>query len=123
MGLVLARREDEAILIGGNVIVRVVSIEGGTVRIHVTAPPDVAIIREELASVEPRTKRTEKVSGQDQSQGQQAARPGRVSGAFGFPAGVGDAIAAAERGECSDIGRVDDGFGTLAGFDDEFCDE
>lgn len=123
MGLVITRREDEAVLIG-DVIVRVARIQGGAVRLHVTAPPDVAIIREELASVEPRTKRTEKVgNGQDQSQGQQAAGPGRVSGAFGFPAGVGDTIAAAERGECADIGRVDDGFGTLAGFDDEFCDE
>ena len=115
MGLVLARREDEAILIGGNVIVRVASIEGGTVRLHITAPSNVAIIREELANVEPRTKRTEKVSGQDQQQGKQVAGLGRVSGAFGFPPGVGDVINAAEH---------DDGFGKLANFDDgEFCDE
>ena len=115
MGLVLARREDEAIVIGGNVVVRIASIQGGTVRLHVTAPPNVAILREELVNVEPRTKRTEKVSGQDQSQGNSTSRPGRVSGAFGFPPGVGDSI---------DVAECGDGFGTLATFDDgEYCDE
>jgi carbon storage regulator CsrA len=114
MGLVITRREDEAVLIG-DVIVRVARIQGGTVRLHITAPSNVAIIREELVNVEPRTKRTEKVSGQDQQQGKQVAGLGRVSGAFGFPPGVGDVINAAEH---------DDGFGKLANFDDgEFCDE
>ncbi len=46
--LVLARREDERIRIGENVILRVVEIRGNVVRLGFDAPPDVAIHREEV---------------------------------------------------------------------------
>ena len=47
--LVLARKEDESILIGDNIYVKVISIEKGVVKLGIDAPSDVTIIREELA--------------------------------------------------------------------------
>lgn len=47
--LVLARKNDEAILIGDNIYVKVISVEKGVVKIGIEAPNDVTIIREELA--------------------------------------------------------------------------
>jgi carbon storage regulator len=47
--LVLSRKEDEVILIDGGIRLRVVSIRGGRVKLGITAPPAVKILREELA--------------------------------------------------------------------------
>jgi carbon storage regulator CsrA len=47
--LVLARKTDEAILIGENIEVKVISIEKGVVKLGIEAPNDVSIIRDELA--------------------------------------------------------------------------
>ena len=47
--LVLARKNDEAILIGDDIYVKVISVEKGVVKLGIEAPSDVAIIREELA--------------------------------------------------------------------------
>lgn len=47
--LVLSRKPQESILIGGNVSVRVISIRGNTVRLGIEAPQDVSILRSELA--------------------------------------------------------------------------
>lgn len=46
--LVLSRKVGERILIGDNVSVTVVRITGGAVRIGVEAPPELAVIRQEL---------------------------------------------------------------------------
>lgn len=46
--LVLARKENEAIHIGENIIVKVVSIDNGIVKLGIEAPKDVAIVRNEL---------------------------------------------------------------------------
>lgn len=46
--LVLSRKVGERILIGDNVSVTVVRITGGGVRLGVEAPPDMAVIRQEL---------------------------------------------------------------------------
>jgi carbon storage regulator len=46
--LVLTRRLGEEIVIGGNVFVRVVGIEGGKVRIGIAAPESVVIDRSEV---------------------------------------------------------------------------
>lgn len=51
--LVLSRREDESIEIGGKILVTVLSIEGGRVRLGISAPPDVTIRREELPPLHP----------------------------------------------------------------------
>lgn len=47
--LVLSRRLNEKILLPGpNITVKVLAIKSGTVRLGITAPPDVVIVREEL---------------------------------------------------------------------------
>lgn len=46
--LVLARKEDEAIHIGENIVVKVVSIENGIVKLGIEAPKEVSIMRHEL---------------------------------------------------------------------------
>ena len=46
--LVLSRKVGERILIGNHVTVTVVRITGGGVRIGIEAPPEMAVIREEL---------------------------------------------------------------------------
>ena len=46
--LVLSRRCEEEILIGDNIVVKVLEIRSGSVRIGVEAPGDVTIFRQEL---------------------------------------------------------------------------
>ena len=47
--LVLARKENEEIVIGNQVvIVTVVAIEGGKVKLGFTAPPEIPIYRKEI---------------------------------------------------------------------------
>jgi carbon storage regulator len=46
--LVLSRKVGERILIGDQVTVTVVRISGGGVRLGIEAPPEMAVIREEL---------------------------------------------------------------------------
>ncbi len=48
--LVLTRKIEEEIVLGGNIRVRVISLRGNTVRIGIEAPQDVRILRGELAS-------------------------------------------------------------------------
>ena len=47
--LVLARKLDESIVIGDNIIVKVVSIDNGVVKLGIDAPKDVMILRKELS--------------------------------------------------------------------------
>ena len=46
--LVLSRRIDEALVIGGNIVVRVVKVAGGKVKLGVSAPDGVRVDREEI---------------------------------------------------------------------------
>jgi carbon storage regulator len=46
--LVLTRREGEEIVIAGNIRVTVVSLEGGKVRLGITAPASVPVNRKEV---------------------------------------------------------------------------
>ena len=46
--LVLARKLDESIVIGDDVVVKVISIEKGVVKLGIEAPSSVAILRSEL---------------------------------------------------------------------------
>lgn len=46
--LVLSRKQDESIMIGDHIIVKIVSIHGDKVRIGIEAPKDVSIHREEV---------------------------------------------------------------------------
>lgn len=47
--LVLSRREGQSIVIGGDVVVTVVSIRGDQVRIGIEAPRSITIHRQEVA--------------------------------------------------------------------------
>ncbi len=47
--LVLARKKDESIIIGEDIVVKIVGIEKGVVKLGIEAPSDVTIIRSELA--------------------------------------------------------------------------
>ena len=46
--LVLSRKDDESVIIGENIIVKVISIERGSVKLGFDAPSDCLILREEL---------------------------------------------------------------------------
>jgi carbon storage regulator len=46
--LVLARKENEAIHIGENIVIKVVSIENGIVKLGIDAPKEISIMRDEL---------------------------------------------------------------------------
>jgi len=46
--LVLARKEDEAVLVGDDVVVTVLEISGNQVRLGIEAPQSVSIDREEV---------------------------------------------------------------------------
>ena len=47
--LSLTRKVGQSIVIGGNIVVKVISIQGGQVRLAVDAPKDVTIQRPEAA--------------------------------------------------------------------------
>lgn len=47
--LVLTRQQGQAVIINGDIVVRVMSINGQNVRIGIDAPRDVKIDREEIA--------------------------------------------------------------------------
>jgi carbon storage regulator len=46
--LILTRRQSETLMIGDNVTVTVLEIQGGRVRLGVNAPRDIVVNREEL---------------------------------------------------------------------------
>ena len=47
--LVLSRKVGERILIGGDIAITIVKVAQGGVRIGIDAPPELAVVREELA--------------------------------------------------------------------------
>lgn len=51
--LVLSRKENQQLIIGDNIIVRIVRVSGGTVRLGIEAPAEISIRREELAGHAP----------------------------------------------------------------------
>ena len=64
--LVLSRKVGERILIGDKITITVVKIGHGGVRVGVEAPPELAVVREELAEELERTERAI-VSGQTEA--------------------------------------------------------
>lgn len=46
--LVLARKADESIIIGDNIVVKVISIDNGVVKLGIDAPREISIVRNEL---------------------------------------------------------------------------
>jgi len=46
--LVLSRKVGEQIVIGGNVLITVVDAFNGRIRLGITAPPEISVLRKEL---------------------------------------------------------------------------
>ena len=46
--LVIRRKEGESIILSGNIHVKVLEVNEGRVKIGITAPPEVDIVREEI---------------------------------------------------------------------------
>ncbi len=46
--LVLARKLDESIVIGADIVIKVISIDKGVVKFGIDAPKDISIVRSEL---------------------------------------------------------------------------
>ncbi len=51
--LIVTRKKDQSVRIGEGIVVAVVEINGNEVRIGITAPKDVNIVRSEIAYKEP----------------------------------------------------------------------
>lgn len=49
--LVLSRKPGEKLIVGDNVAIEVIEVQGGKVRLGITAPDYVTIVREELLDV------------------------------------------------------------------------
>lgn len=60
--LVLSRKVGERLLIGDQIAITVVRIQGGGVRIGIEAPPHLAVIREELKAALDEQRRDEQVN-------------------------------------------------------------
>lgn len=54
--LVLSRKMDEAIMIGNNVVLRVIEIKGDRVKLGLTAPAAVSIMRSEVVAANTKKK-------------------------------------------------------------------
>lgn len=50
--LILMRRKEEAIIIGGNILIKVLKIEGNQVHLGIEAPKEVTIYRSEILEEE-----------------------------------------------------------------------
>ena len=46
--LILSRKEEESVVIGDNIIIKVISIDKGNVKLGFDAPPQMLILRSEL---------------------------------------------------------------------------
>lgn len=51
--LVLSRKLNESIMIGDSIVVTVVEIRGNKIRLGITAPPDVTILRDDVKHLAP----------------------------------------------------------------------
>jgi carbon storage regulator len=56
--LVLRRKIGESIILDGVISVSVLAVEGERVKIGITAPPEVTIVREELLKTAPEVQKT-----------------------------------------------------------------
>ena len=73
--LVLTRRIDETIIINDNIIITVLGIEGDKVKIGITAPREVPVLRQELwQAIREQSQIVEKLAGTTEMQGLESLR-------------------------------------------------
>ncbi len=69
--LILTRKVDQGIVISGNILVRVLGVERDRVKIGITAPGEVTVLRQELLEREQQRKQEQeegaKASGEEES--------------------------------------------------------
>lgn len=88
--LILQRKAGESLVIGEEITVSVISIEGGRVRLAISAPPEVSILRSELLDA--------KLTNQDSAA--EEAAPAELLGLLGgMPASPDKAPESAGKGE------------------------
>ncbi len=46
--LVLSRKTDEAIVIGDDIVIKIISVDKGVVKLGIEAPKNISIVRQEL---------------------------------------------------------------------------
>ena len=46
--LVITRKKDESLLIGDDIVIKIVKVEDGSVKLAISAPRDVTILRKEV---------------------------------------------------------------------------
>ncbi|MDY0123852.1 carbon storage regulator CsrA [Sulfurimonas sp.] len=46
--LVLSRKTDEAIVVGDDIVIKIISIDKGVVKLGIEAPKNISIVRQEL---------------------------------------------------------------------------
>lgn len=69
--LVLQRKSQEAIVLNGVIVIRILSIDDGRVKLGIDAPPDVIIVREELLDEDSRPQqRTRQTTYTNESEGE-----------------------------------------------------
>ena len=49
--LVITRRKDESLLIGDDIEIKIVKVEDGSVRLAISAPRDITILRKEVFEI------------------------------------------------------------------------
>lgn len=65
--LILTRKVDQGIVISGNILVRVLGVERDRVKIGITAPGEVTVLRQELLEREQQRKEREEKEPKEES--------------------------------------------------------
>ncbi|HWQ27885.1 MAG TPA: carbon storage regulator [Dehalococcoidia bacterium] len=65
--LILTRKVDQGIVISGNILVRVLGVERDRVKIGITAPGEVTVLRQELLEREQQRKEREEKAPKEES--------------------------------------------------------
>lgn len=97
--LVLSRKLNERIVVGGSVVVTVVRISGDKVRLGIEAPDDVRVIRDEIADQRVADHRVTDEDGED-GEPPTAGRIGITAGCSSITAGCSSIAQASSEERC-----------------------
>ncbi|HXF51807.1 MAG TPA: carbon storage regulator [Dehalococcoidia bacterium] len=77
--LILTRKVDQGIVISGNILVRVLGVERDRVKIGISAPGEVTVLRQELLEREQQRKEAEAAEQAEKPSDEEEARSGEAS--------------------------------------------